>query len=150
MNFYDLLIKKAKDEGIVKNVVGAIILNSKNEFLILSRKVDDFMGGIDELPSGNMEEYETIVDSLNREVKEETDLDIDNVLEYLNSFDYLSSSGKKARQFNFLVTVKDTDNILLTEHDNYKWLSIDDVRNNLSITKEVKFTIELYYFNHLR
>lgn len=97
MNFYDLLLRKAKEEGIIKNVVGAIILNSKNEFLILSRKANDFMGGIDELPSGNMEKAETIIDSLVREVKEETNLEVDNIINYLDSFDYISSSGKKAR-----------------------------------------------------
>lgn len=150
MNFYDLLLKKAKEEEIIKNVVGAIILNSKNEFLILSRKANDFMGGIDELPSGNMEEEETIVDSLIREVKEETNLDVDNIISYLDSFDYISSSGKKARQYNFVVSVKTTDNINLTEHDNYKWLSIDEIRNNSNITNQVKFTIEIYYYNYLR
>lgn len=150
MNFYDLLIRKAKEEGIIKNVVGAIILNSKNEFLILSRKANDFMGGIDELPSGNMEKAETIIDSLVREVKEETNLEVDNIINYLDSFDYISSSGKKARQYNFVVSVKETDNIILTEHDNYKWFSIDEIRKNSNITNQVKFTIEIYYYNHLR
>ena len=30
MGLYELLIRKGKQEGIVKNVVGAIILNEKN------------------------------------------------------------------------------------------------------------------------
>ena len=46
MELYELLIEKGKQEGIVKNVVGAIILNEKNQILIMSRKTDDFMGGI--------------------------------------------------------------------------------------------------------
>ena len=60
MKFYDLLIEKGKEEGIIKNVVGAIVLNEKNEVLIMSRKKDDFMGGIDELPSGNMKSGEKV------------------------------------------------------------------------------------------
>ena len=44
MGLYELLIRKGKQEGIVKNVVGAIILNEKNKVLIMSRKTDDFMG----------------------------------------------------------------------------------------------------------
>ena len=90
MELYELLIKKGKQDGIVKNVVGAIILNEKNEALIMSRKIDDFMGGIDELPSGNMEQGENIYDSLIREVKEETNLDVVNVKLYIGSFDYIS------------------------------------------------------------
>lgn len=150
MKFYDLLIEKGKEEGILKNVVGAVVFNEKNEVLILSRKEDDFMGGIDELPSGNMENGEKIYDALVREVKEETNLDIKNVISYINSFDYISGSGKKARQYNFAVTVKSTADIKLTEHDSFKWLSIEEARNSTKITDEVKFVLEIYYFNFIQ
>lgn len=150
MKFYDLLIEKGKEEGIIKNVVGAIVLNENNEVLIMSRKADDFMGGIDELPSGNMESGEKVCDALVREVKEETNLDIESVTSYINSFDYISGSGKKARQFNFAVTVKSTDDVKLTEHDSYKWMSIDEARNSAKITDEVKFVLEIYYFNFIQ
>lgn len=150
MSFYDLLIENGKKDEIEKNVVGALVLNSQNEILILTRKTNDFMGGIDELPSGNMEKGENIYEALVREVKEETNLDLKKVVSYINSFDYISSSGKKARQFNFVVTVKSEEHIKLTEHDHYQWLSIDDVRKNTRITDEVKNTLEIYYFNFLR
>lgn len=150
MKFYDLLIEKGKEEGIIKNVVGAIVLNENNEVLIMSRKADDFMGGIDELPSGNMESGEKVYDALVREVKEETNLDIESVTSYINSFDYISGSGKKARQFNFVVTVKSTNDVKLTEHDSYKWISIDEARSNAKITDEVKFVLEIYYFNFIQ
>ena len=94
MKFYDYLVERGKEDGVEKNVVGAIILNEKNEVLIMSRKVDDFMGGIDELPSGNMEKGENIYDALVREVKEETNLDLKEVVCFINSFDYISGSGK--------------------------------------------------------
>ncbi len=145
--FYDLLIDKAKEEGIIKFVVGGVIINDKNEVLILTRKTNDFMGGIDELPSGNIEENEGILEALKREIKEETNLDLEKVCSYINSFDYLSSSGKKARQFNFVVKVKEIKDIKLTEHDNYKWENINEIRNNEKITNEVKFVIENYIFN---
>lgn len=147
MGLYELLIRKGKQEGIVKNVVGAIILNEKNKVLIMSRKTDDFMGGIDELPSGNMEQGENIYDSLIREVKEETNLDVVNVKLYIESFDYISGKGKKARQYNFVLDVKNTGNIILTEHDEYKWLTIEEIRKSNKITDEVKYILEICYFN---
>lgn len=147
MGLYELLIRKGKQEGIVKNVVGAIILNEKNKVLIVSRKTDDFMGGIDELPSGNMEQGENIYDALVREVKEETNLDIVNVKSYIGSFDYISGSGKKARQYNFVLDVKNTENIILTEHDEYNWLTIEEIRKSNKITDEVKYILEICYFN---
>ena len=147
MELYELLIKKGKEEGIVKNVVGAVILNEKNEVIIMSRKTDDFMGEIDELPSGNMEQGENIYESLVREVKEETNLDVVNVKSYIGNFDYISGSGKKARQYNFVIDVKNTGNIILTEHDGYNWLTIEEIRKNSKITEEVKYILEICYFN---
>ena len=147
MELYELIIRKGKHEGIVKNVVGAIILNEKNKVLIMSRKTDDFMGGIDELPSGNMEQGENIYDSLIREVKEETNLDVVNVKLYIGSFDYISGKGKKARQYNFVLDVKNTENIILTEHDEYNWLTIEEIRKSNKITDEVKYILEICYFN---
>ena len=147
MKFYDFLIEKGKENGIEKNVVGAVILNKKNEVLIMSRKLDDFMGGIDELPSGNMEKGEDIFTALKREVKEETNLDLKDVVCFINSFDYISGSGKKARQYNFAITVEKEDDIKLTEHDAYKWETIQDAMENSKITDEVKECLEIYNFN---
>lgn len=147
MELYELLIKKGKEEGIVKNVVGAIILNEKNQVLIMSRKIDDFMGGIDELPSGNMEQGENIYEALIREVKEETNLEVVSVKSYIGNFDYISGSGKKARQYNFILNVKNTENIILTEHDEYNWLTIEEIRKSSKITEEVKYILEICHFN---
>ena len=148
MKFYDYLIEKGKENGIEKNVVGAVILNEKNEVLIMNRKEDDFMGGIDELPSGNMEKGEDILEALTREVKEETNLDLSEVICFINSFDYISGSGKKARQYNFAIKVKKGGTIKLTEHDSYKWESIQQARENSKITEEVKECLEIYAFNN--
>ena len=147
MELYELLIKKGKQEGIIKNVVGAIIFNEKNQVLIISRKKDDFMGGIDELPSGNVEKGENIYDAIIREVKEETNLDVVNVKSYIGSFDYISGSGKKSRQYNFVLDVKNIENIVLTEHDEYNWLTIEEIRKSSKITDEVKYILEICYFN---
>ena len=147
MEFLKNIMEKAKAEGIIKNVVGAVIMNENNEVLILERKKDDFMGGIDELPSGNLEIGETILDGMLREVKEETNLDVKNIVKYINSFDYVSGSGKKARQYNFLVEVNSIENIMLTEHDSYKWQSIEEAIKNEKITDEVKFVLEIVNFN---
>lgn len=149
MKFYDYLIEKAKESGMQKFVAGGVIVNSSNKVLILTRKIDDFMGGIKELPSGNLESGETIYDGLVREIKEETNLDVKSVKAYINSFDYLSSSGKKARQFNFLVYVEDDSDVKLTEHDEYNWISFNEVCDYNGITDEVKNTLEIAYFNLL-
>lgn len=150
MDFYDVVIAKGKADGVEKNVVGGVIVNSNNEILLMTRKPDDFYGGIDELLSGNMEAGESVCEALIREIKEETNLDVERIESYIDSFDYESRSGKKSREYNFSVKVKSTDNIKLSEHDDYKWQSIEKVRKNPKITDAVKYTLEIYYFNHIR
>lgn len=147
MNFFENIEIKAKQDEIVKRVAGAIITNVVGKILLLQRPLDDFMGGILELPSGNVKAGEAINQGLVREVKEETNLDTRTIGMFINSFDYLSSSGKKSRQFNFEVKVENYENIILTEHDNYVWLDYEEVRNNERITDEVKYTIEIYNYN---
>lgn len=144
MNDFDYLLGKAKEEKIEKNVVGLVIVNRQGKILIMSRKSDDFMGGIDELPSGNMEIGEDILTALAREVKEETNCELNEILYYIDSFDYKSGSGKNARQYNFAIKVKETDNIVLTEHESYSWQTVEEIINNPKITHEVKNTIKRY------
>ena len=144
MNNYNYLLETAKEEKIEKNVVGAVIINRQGKILIMSRKLDDFMGGIDELPSGNMEIGEDIPAALAREVKEETNCELNEILFYIDSFDYKSGSGKNARQYNFAIKVKETDTIVLTEHDSYSWQTVEEIINNHKITTEVKKTIKKY------
>ena len=60
MNIENLLEAKAKEDGIEKIVVGGVITDENNKVLILRRKSDDFLGGIDELPSGKLEAGESI------------------------------------------------------------------------------------------
>lgn len=144
MNNYAYLLEQAQRNGIEKNVVGAIIINEEGKILIMSRKSDDFMGGIDELPSGNMEPGEDIITALAREVKEETNCDLKEIVCYIDSFDYKSGSGKNARQYNFVIKVEKTDNIILTEHDAYLWQTVEEIIDNTNITCEVKKTIKKY------
>lgn len=144
MNDFDYLLEKSKEEKIEKNVVGSVIVNRQGKILIMSRKLDDFMGGIDELPSGNMEIGEDIPTALAREVKEETNCELNEILYYIDSFDYKSGSGKNARQYNFAIKVKETDNIVLTEHESYSWQTVEEIINNPKITHEVKNTIKRY------
>lgn len=146
MWFYDFLDKIAKEDGIEKNIVGAIITNKNNEILVAKRKDDDFMGGYYELVGGNAEKDETIYDTLVREVKEETNLTIAKVESYINYFDYVSDSGKKSRQFNFKVSVED-GNIVLTEHSSYKWVKLSEIEKIEPMSKEVKNSLLIYKFN---
>jgi len=101
------------------------------------------MGGFYEIPGGNSEENESIYDTLIREIKEETNLDLSKVVSYIDYFDYLTDGGKKCRQFNFKINVKDGI-IILTEQDDYKWLNINEIDNIDRMSKEVRNMIHIF------
>jgi len=73
-------------------------------------------------------------------VKEETSLTVTVIESYLGSFDYESSSGKKVRQFNFLVETEPGDIRLdPTEHCSYYLLiPSDEEFSKLNISKGTK------------
>ncbi len=145
MYFCEYLANKAKNDGINKLVVGAVITNEKGEVLLMKRKQDDFMGRIFEIPGGNAEDGESIYDILKREIKEETNFDLTKVISYINYFDYLSRSGKKCRQFNFKVEVTGGP-IVLTEHDTYKWVKLDEIETQ-DVSNEIRECLMIYKFN---
>lgn len=133
---YQELIEEAKKQGINRHVVGAVIMKD-SKVLLLQRPKDDFMGGIFELPSGKVEDGEDLSAALHREVKEETGLNIKEIKKYLDNFDYESKSGKKTRQFSFAVTMEESFEIKLEEHDSYVWAGKEELQE-YPVTDSVK------------
>ena len=120
------LLTDAEKDGVQKLVVGAVICIN-NKFLLIERVLSDFMGGFVEIPSGTVEAGEDLLTALAREVQEETGLVVTAVLEYLECFDYRSSSGKKTRHFNFLVEVEKGEiKLSPTEHQAYYLVALSD------------------------
>lgn len=130
------LTDTAAADGVQQLVVGAVVA-SGGRVLLLQRPEDDFMGGIFELPSGKVEPGETLDDALIREVEEETGLNVTRIREHLGSFDYASGSGKKSRQFNFVVDVGASEPVTLQEHDSYVWIGADEEPPATDAVKEV-------------
>ena len=139
------LVIDAQKDGVQKLVVGAVICKN-HKFLLLERVLSDFMGGFVEIPSGTVETGEDLLTALAREVQEETGLLVTAILEYLGSFDWTSSSGKKTRHFNFLVEVEEGKiKINPIEHQAYYWVALSDAAfttlNISDATKQILKTV---------
>ncbi|MGH2637705.1 MAG: NUDIX domain-containing protein, partial [Rhabdochlamydiaceae bacterium] len=82
-----------------------------------------------------------------REVNEETGLAIKEVVKYFGHFDYLSESGKKSRQFNFMVLAEEDKDARLDpkEHSEFAWVTKNESQN-YNITEEVRKVIENAWF----
>ena len=133
------LLETARADGISRFVVGAVVMRHQT-ILLLRRMPSDFMGGIYELPSGQVEPGESLGEALLRELKEETGLELARREQYVGSIDYFSKSGEPTRQFNFLATVKEHSGIRLTEHDDYVWVSITHLEQ-IPMSKETRSTV---------
>lgn len=136
------LVASSQKDGIQKLVVGAVI-HRGGKFLLLERVLYDFMGGLVELPSGTVDVSEDLLSALVREVQEETGLTINVVLAYLGSFDYMSGSGKKTRQFNFLVEVGSGEiKLEPAEHQRYYLVApSDEIFTTLNISDATKVVL---------
>ncbi len=130
------LVNESEREGIRRYVVGAVIAKD-HHILLLERKKNDFMGGVFELPSGEVEGSESLDDALGREIMEETGLRVKDIKEYLGCFDYISRSREKTRQFNFAVIIEGSLEIRLREHASYVWVSRDEL-HQYQVTESVQ------------
>lgn len=134
------LVESAIHEHVQKLSVGAALVH-EGKLLILKRRSDDFIPNIYELPGGGLEAGETLLNALNRELKEETNCNIDKIMGYIGYIDFPSSKGLLTRRFNFLVQPTLPLSIQLTEHADYKWiLPVEAVQYH--ITQQTRKMIE--------
>ena len=112
-------------------MIGAVIVDAES-ILFVRRAQDDFMGGIYELPSGKVDTGESLIEALKREILEETNLTINNIIDLCDTFDYKSKSGIQTRQFNFVVSVSNIDTLKLDpkEHDLSEWVKFEDIESS--------------------
>lgn len=136
----DFLLK-AKTEGIERYSVGAGILNADRALLVLKRKADDSFPSMYEIPGGGVDENETLYEAVCRETREETGLVVTDIIGFCGTFDYIERS--RTRQFSFLVSVQSTENIQLSEHDDYRWIRS---AKGLSCTPEMGQVIQSILF----
>ena len=137
------LMNEINEDFIQKVVVAAVILRG-GKVLLLERSSSDEFGGLVELPSGTVEPNERLDFALAREILEETALSVISFGQYLGSFDYLSRSEKRTRQYNFEVHVSEGEiRITLTEHQRFFWVDPkSELFEILNISGEVREIIQ--------
>lgn len=107
------------------------IIKYKDEFLAVKRsKNDDFLPGVWEFPGGNIEDGETILPELKRELLEEIGININTEDALIvNIYDKIKEKDEKYHyiELDFLIEVdsKKLEIKLSDEHDDYLWLKAD-------------------------
>jgi 8-oxo-dGTP diphosphatase len=120
-----------KNKKIIQKIVLGGVVIREGKILILQRhKDEDVYPNMWELPSGKREPLEPSEDSLIREVKEETGLDIKIIMPF-SVFDYQVEKLDEIRdstQINFLVTPINNKEVKLSEeHQAFAWITKDEI-----------------------
>jgi len=113
---------------------GTVIFNEKNgkvEYLLLH-----YPAGHWDFPKGNIETGEAEVDTIRREVKEETSIDD---IEFVNGFrkkityNYKRGGRLVYKEVIFYLTKTNAKNVKVSfEHQGYSWLTYDDAMKLLT------------------
>jgi len=124
---------------------GAIIINDKNEILLLKRSINSHIDpGLWSRPGGKIEFGESIVSAVERETKEETGI-IVKVVRQLDYTDTISEDktthwialGYLAKQLS-----GEPINMEPDKHDEVKWFPINQLPDNLA--EYTKNSINVY------
>ena len=123
------LLQSTHVPGIDRLVAGAVV-HSEAGILIVRRSLsDDFLPGIEELPSGGCDPGETLGEALDRELQEEIGwrgrVNVD--AGFVAHFDYVTKSGATARQYTFSAPLGDQVVRLSPEHSGWRWLRRDEI-----------------------
>ena len=127
------------------------IVNENNKFLLLKGSENDpqFHKSLWYVVTGSCEKYDkNMIDTVKREVKEETNLDVIEV-NYLDKIFYYKSLGKNCIEHVYLSKVK-TGNVILNEENvDFKWCNFDEFVNLINWFEDksdlVKLLNEYYY-----
>ncbi len=119
------------DKKVIQKIVVAGVVIDNGKALILQRNSDeDIFPNMWELPSGKREPFESSVDAVKRELKEEAGMDIEVIMP-ISTFEYQIEKEGEIRdttQINFLVKPKGSSEIKLShEHQNFAWISESEI-----------------------
>jgi len=120
--------KQGEKERTMSITVKAVLLNKKEEVLLLKRsEKEESNQGCWDFPGGYLEEGETIEEALQNEIKEETGIDakigpIVRISEFPKNHPAFRSEKRGIR---FLAFCDKNEVKLSSEHSDYKWLPME-------------------------
>jgi len=118
-------VKKDKKKELIKNAI-AVIVNNDNKFLLLKRSSEpkQWMPNKWGLVGGGIEKGENPQQAVEREIKEETGLEIDK---FIKRFNIQRNPDSTEHVFACRYTGDPTDIQLNDENTNYGWYDISEI-----------------------
>ena len=120
---------------VVEKSVGAIVVNQGGLYLLLNRA--DKNGDFWEFPKGHQLENENDIETLKRELKEETGIEKFELIEnFVGKNEYVSRSTGNTRIILLYFIKAPNDKVIISqEHKEYLWATFDDALTKLNHDK---------------
>lgn len=132
---------------IIQKIIVAGVVVKDNKVLIIQRSKDEeSYPNLWELPSGKREPLESSNDAVVREIKEETNIDV-KIIKPISVFEFKNEKPDEIRdatQINFLVEYLGGEVKLSDEHQNFKWISKEEL-DNFELSEEVRNIIKIAF-----
>ena len=110
----------------MKKVAKLLMIDPEDKYLIMYRSNHPTFGKDPDLPGGTLEDNETLLETMLREVKEEAGVDVDasNVREVYSGTDY---SAHGTHYSLFISKLNDKPRIVMSwEHSSHEWLDKEE------------------------
>jgi len=124
-----------------------LIVNNKNEVLLVERKTDPFTGYWD-MPGGFVELNETIEDSVRREVKEELGVEVSDLKYFMSTYDRYLFKGLNDFTLGLTFIAKIQPGAKITVGDDaqsYKYFGKEAIPWDRVAFKSIKTVLETYF-----
>lgn len=107
----------------------AFVINQDNQLLILKRTKDtDVFHDSWDVPGGKVENDDSLYDSLVREIKEETNMELMNIITILTTSRFRGDKQDSPWIFRNTYLVEAKGEVKLSsEHSKYKWISTAEI-----------------------
>lgn len=126
--------------------VSAALVQDRKVLVVCRSKSDDFLAGYWELPGGKLEPGESHEQAVAGEMHEELSLKV-KVIKNYHQFSYNPGPSTHCTDYQYLVKLANGEKIenlkLSFEHDSYKWVDREHLKELSPITPEAKNSVEL-------
>ena len=140
------LLQRSAIPGVDRLVAGAVVHSEAGVLIVRRSMEDDFLPGIEELPSGGCDAGETLRQALDRELQEEIGwrgtVNVDP--DFVSHFDYVTKNGTTARQYTFSAELGNQVVRLSQEHSSWRWLGRDEIETS-NMTDKTRRVVEHWW-----
>lgn len=110
--------------------VKALLKNSEGKYLLLRRNPEKYpeAGSTWDIVGGRIDAGRPLLDNLQREIREETGLELTSIPKLVAAQDILKTPGKHVVQLTYVGEING-DPILDNDHTEFDWFTADELRN---------------------